>query len=330
MSKRSLRSANQDDRGETEDFMSQYLTKEDLKKALEEQTKAIKECFKQELDGLREIIDKQQEEIKQLKIETESLTESNIHISRRQDDLKKALEEQTKAIKECFKQELDGLREIIDKQQEEIKQLKIETESLTESNIHISRRQDDLSERITALEDMNKNTTISNIATNNVKNRQIQSNLSKPNEIILFGLKETTESSYKVRFESLRKDLTKCIEKLNCNTEENVTDFFRLGKYKEGKNRPVLIRLNSIWTKRKLLAEYNKQKSNQQLEFEIKENVADSEKFLEARRKAKELNETEKAKAMSLNETVKTSYSPRHDGSIIKYTCVNNKWIKQQ
>lgn len=151
---------------------------------------------------------------------------------------------------------------------------------------------------------------------------------SNSNELLIFGIEEVKASSPNFRFESLNKDVTKCIAALGGSSEECVTDFHRIGRFQENKIRPILVRVNSIWSKRKLLAEYSKRKLEGNVTFVLKTRPLDSPQFRSARQKAKELNDLEKVKALSTGSSVQVSFSPRPTGTIVKYALINNKWLK--
>ena len=153
---------------------------------------------------------------------------------------------------------------------------------------------------------------------------------SSSNELIIFGIAEQKASSPSHRFDMLHKDVTRCIEALGENTEDCVIDFHRVGKFQENKGRPIIIRVKSIWSKRKLLVEFNKQKANGSANFVLKQRLTDSVEFRAARQRAKSLNDQERAKASAAGLPLHVSFSPRPNGSVVKFTFTDNKWLKDE
>lgn len=159
------------------------------------------------------------------------------------------------------------------------------------------------------------------------KNSEQKANSSL--ELLIFGVGEVKEPSTEKRFEQLKSQVSECLIALEASAESDLTDVFRIGKYQEGKNRPILLRLTSIWSKRKILAHYHKQiKEGIRMNFVLKENIPDSPAFREARRKARCLNEKEQNLARETGHPVLTSYSAKPDGSILCFEKVNDKWVR--
>lgn len=149
------------------------------------------------------------------------------------------------------------------------------------------------------------------------------------NELIIMGIEECSSEETKTRFDYLKSAVTKCVDTLGCNTEETITEYFRLGKYSPNKKRPVLLRINTIWAKRRLLNEFSKQKhEGLSLNFTLRENTPMTAEYKSAKSKASELNLKEKERAERSKEEVKISYSARHTGHIFKYEFLDGKWMK--
>lgn len=118
---------------------------------------------------------------------------------------------------------------------------------------------------------------------------------------------------------------------LNAKTEEIVTNYFRMGKYVENKTRPIGIKVNSVWTKRNLLAEYEKLKQESvNPPFRLKESFSITPDFIKAKNRARVLNEEARKDVSQENNECKVSYSARQDGSIFVYKKTENKWTKSE
>lgn len=144
-------------------------------------------------------------------------------------------------------------------------------------------------------------------------------------DLVIYGMKEKENSSPKERFEDLKNELVGCINTLKATTEDTVTNYFRLGKFASNKTRPIGLKVNSIWTKRKLLAEYSKQKKEgKTIPFTLKEYIPVTPDFIKAKIRAKALNDELKEK--NGFQECDVSYSARQDGSVIVYKKIDNKW----
>ena len=80
------------------------------------------------------------------------------------------------------------------------------------------------------------------------------------NTIVIYGVAEGEVTDPKERFNKMKVEIENIFNQLNSDFLNSTVDVFRLGKYDKNKTRPICVKLNSIWTKRKMLSEYNKLK----------------------------------------------------------------------
>ena len=115
---------------------------------------------------------------------------------------------------------------------------------------------------------------------------------------------------------------------LNCNIETTVSNFYRKGNYTLNKKRPVVIKINSIWNKRKILAEYKSlsEAATESLHYKISEFKQYTKIFHQSKEKAKALNDREKKSSTEKGTEINTSYSVRSNGDIIIYKKIENLW----
>lgn len=213
-------------------------------------------------------------------------------------------------------------------------------ENLSKINQSISlhtAEQSVITKRIAELEDrLKKNissqhATTSSLRRGNTENyvRKIENDLT----LVFYGIKESEQSDYQQRFLELKNSVAEILEKLNCSLETNVTYFQRLGKFSTQKNRPVLLKLNSVWTKRTILSEFEKAKSEGTFvhpQLKISTYRIRTGTFEAAKKKAWTMNEAEKQTAESENSMIKTSYSAQQNGDINVFKLTDgDKWVKE-
>ena len=148
--------------------------------------------------------------------------------------------------------------------------------------------------------------------------------------LVMFGCEEEKADSKK-RFEELNQTVKTNLEEIEVDIEQSVTDFFRRGKWTPGKNRPIILRVQNIWEKRKILSGFRsfRATSTRNPSFTIREDHPFNPSMKRFREEAKKINEDLKKKAIAENSTVTKSYSAREYG-IVLYTFKNGKWQLQQ
>ena len=149
----------------------------------------------------------------------------------------------------------------------------------------------------------------------------------KEPDVVIFGIKENEQPSAKERHNKLKEDVVQCIKTLNATPEDVITNYYRIGKFDKTKSRPIGIKVNSVWTKRKLISEYSKlQNEGVNLKFTLKESIRMTPKFNKAKKRAMELNKEAKTNALNNNLECNISYSPRPDGTVMVFKKTGNKW----
>ena len=119
------------------------------------------------------------------------------------------------------------------------------------------------------------------------------------------------------------------IDELSYDDLSKLTKANLLALIKGDKTRPILIRVSSIWSKRKLLADYTKAKSEGvRLNFTLRDHLPDSDTYRTARNKARQLNENERNADTTANKPIMVSYSARPNGDIITFHKIGQKWEK--
>ena len=218
-----------------------------------------------------------------------------------------------------------------------IESLQIEQKSILEN---VARLEESLAKTVSENLEMTRRlaeleTKKPNITTHTIQSSKTQKNV-KPAlgtetdlSVVVYGIKESELENHHERFNELKNETSHILDQLKCSLENNVTNFQRMGKYSPQKNRPVILKLNSVWTKRKMLSEYeNLKKSGSLLNFKMSTYRNRTGAHSVARKKAWEMNEAEKQSASSENRTITTSYSAQPNGEIYIFQLSDNKWGK--
>ena len=157
---------------------------------------------------------------------------------------------------------------------------------------------------------------------------QASSSQHRKLNLVLVGMEEEVGEDHISRNNQLEDKVCNIANELNCTEPKNaIADCYRIGKYYEGRRRPILIKFGNIWEKRKVLAEFYKSRSERRLNYFIREDRPISEQHKRARTEAQKRNEDEKSKT---NGIITKSYSGRSDGSVVKYILVNGRWKKDE
>jgi hypothetical protein len=90
----------------------------------------------------------------------------------------------------------------------------------------------------------------------------------------------------------------------------------------------VLVTLQSIWTKRTILAAVSRRKADGLEGPHIRDDHPISPEYKRAKNEARLKNQEEKDRADQENREVRTSYSARQDGTILKFVKNGGKWVR--
>ena len=208
------------------------------------------------------------------------------------------------------------------------KLLEQQTNEINKLKNLINEKIDDLKTHFTAKFDELKLDLEPQAPSNNSPHSNFQPNTSERKfNLIIIGIDEEVGQDPLHRSKKLEEKICNIARELNFEEPKTViADYYRIGKFNDGKRRPVLLKFGNIWGKRKALAEFYRIKSERRLNYFIREDRPMSEKHKKAKIVAQQRNEEEKAKS---NGQVTVSYSGRSDGSVIKYVLSNGRWKKE-
>lgn len=167
--------------------------------------------------------------------------------------------------------------------------------------------------------------------TNSIPRDEHRTNIGIPSSklnVLIFGLEEE-QGTWEKRREELDNKVCRVMREMDCKAEETVTDYRRIGKYQDNKKRPILITLGSVWTKRKVSANYKRLvNSDQAPEYVVKDDVPLTPAFKAAKLEARRKNDEIKEKATKSGKARMVSFSAQRDGSVVKYEKKGGVWTK--
>ena len=142
------------------------------------------------------------------------------------------------------------------------------------------------------------------------------------------GLDEEKQGTFGERKTELETTVKGIMETLGCRPDSAVAMFYRLGKYDSNRRRPILLRMTTMWEKRKALLGFQGLKGTGQrrLPFFLKEDRPLTEIHKKAKEEAAKLNAAEQKKARRENREVVISYSGRDDGNVVEYQFRDGGW----
>lgn len=216
--------------------------------------------------------------------------------------------------------------EVVQKQSSYDDQLPSKLEKITDQ---ISKFEKEREQSLKQLEMLSiKLNTQRNQDSNISDSNKITSKYDNSLNLVMFGIQEISESDNKKRFDKIQSVICESISMLDVDPKKEITQFYRIGNYTEGKNRPIIIKAANIWAKRKILANFGRIKKEKTIElrFSLREDVQMTPEYLEARKQAKMLNEQEKKNALENNTDIKVSHSARPNGKILAFIKSNGKW----
>ena len=287
----------------------------DLTKVIENQT-----C---EITSLKEIIQIQRTDIEAI---NERLTVQESRIS----ELEKIIADKSNNMDSGNRMtEIDNLSSSVASLTTNIEALREDNNKLNDEVVSIREQCKEQNFNTTYPKQVTTNTTTHKSSFKNNNNKQHpNSNLDNELTLVLFGIEEPKQENPKERFGKLKDDVTRTLDQINVKPEETITNYRRIGRYDSIKKRPIILQINSIWSKNYILQRYSDSKKNNQLNFTLAPNVPITRQDANARAKAKQLNEEEKSKSSHEDREVNISYSAKPNGSILVYKKDGNEWSK--